>query len=190
MDDGDEKIVKKILDGEGALFEEIIRRYKNPIYALCFRMVGNAEDAKDLAQETFIKVYNGLEKYNPAYRFSTWIFKIASNLCVDILRKKRIQVCPLDDQIKYDTVSAEDIYFHHRKRQEIDGVIQGLSDEYRMVILLYHKEGLSYDEICKILNLPMSKVKNRLHRARKILKERLKEIREEESGWTAPRQQI
>ncbi|MTI53463.1 MAG: sigma-70 family RNA polymerase sigma factor [Geosporobacter ferrireducens] len=188
----DQELIEKILKGEGELFEELIRRYKNGVYSLCLRMLGNTEDAKDMAQETFIKCYHALGKYSREYKFSTWLFKIATNLCIDEHRKRKAKLMPLDEQLymPYDTVSAETMYFHQTNRQEIERAIGELSQEYRILILLYHKEGLSYQQICDMLQLPMSKVKNRLHRARHMLKDRLKEIKEEESIWTAKELQI
>ena len=183
----DQVIIESILKGQGELYEEIIKRYKNSIYSLCMRMVRNSEDAKDLAQEAFIKAYQNLQKYNPEYKFSTWIFKVASNLCIDYLRKRKIQTLSYDDKISmpHDTVSAEDRYLHNCNRKQIEKAIQDLPADYRILIILYHKEGLSYEQMCKMLELPMSKVKNRLHRARNKLKEVLVDIKKEESAWTA-----
>lgn len=192
LQDLDHKIIEDVLKGDGEKFGELIGRYKNGVYSICMRMVGDAEEARDLSQETFIKAYNSLQKYNPDYKFSTWIFKIATNLSIDFLRKKRHHALPLDEKLSmpYDTASAEDMYLHGCNKNEIERVIQELPLDYKTLVILYHKEGLSYQSICDVMNLPMSKVKNRLHRARSILKERLKEIKEEESIWTAKELQI
>ncbi|WP_184312084.1 RNA polymerase sigma factor [Anaerosolibacter carboniphilus] len=192
MEDVDHKIIEAVLKGDGDKFGELIGRYKNGVYSVCMRMVGDAEEARDLSQETFIKAYNSLQRYNPEYKFSTWIFKIATNLSIDHLRKKKHQALPLDEKLSmpYDTASAENMYLHHYNKNEIERVIQELPYDYKALVILYHKEGLSYQSICDVMNLPMSKVKNRLHRARSILKERLKEIKEEESIWTAKELQI
>lgn len=192
MEPSDQQIVEKILKGQGELYEEIIRRYKNGVYSLCLRMIRNNEDAKDLAQDAFFKAYQNLAKYNPEYKFSAWIFKVASNICVDYLRKTKAQTLPYDDKISmpHDTASAEDIYIHNNNRRQIEKAIQELPEEYRVLVVLYHKEGLSYEQMCQMLKLPMSKVKNRLHRARNKLKETLKDIKKEESAWTAQELQI
>jgi RNA polymerase sigma-70 factor (ECF subfamily) len=192
LQDVDHKIIEDVLKGDGEQFGEIIGRYKNGVYSICMRMVGDAEEARDLSQETFIKAYNNLLKYNPEYKFSTWIFKIATNLSIDYLRRKKHQALPLDEKMSmpYDTASAEDMYLHSCNKDEIERVIQELPTDYKALVILYHKEGLSYQDICDVMKLPMSKVKNRLHRARSMLKERLKEIKEEESTWTAKELQI
>ncbi|MFZ5968217.1 MAG: RNA polymerase sigma factor [Bacillota bacterium] len=192
MKESDNEIVQRILKGDGELFGELIDRYKNAVYSLCYRMVGSQEEAKDLAQEAFIKAYHSLDKYNPEYKFSTWILKVATNLCIDYLRKKKVQTMPIDERLSmpYDTASAEDMYLHKQNQKEIVNAIEELPEEYKILILLYHKEGLSYQSICDTLDLPMSKVKNRLHRARSMLKERLKAVKEEESVWTAKELQI
>jgi len=192
MEPSDQEIIEKILQGQGEYYEEIIKRYKNGVYSLCMRMLRNSEDAKDLAQEAFIKAYQNLGKYNAEYKFSTWLFKVTSNLCVDYLRKIKTQTLPYDDKISmpHDTASAEDIFLHNNNRRQIEKAIQELPEDYRILILLYHKEGLSYEQMCDMLKLPMSKVKNRLHRARNKLKETLKDIKKEESAWTAQELQI
>ena len=192
MEATDQEIIEKILKGQGELYEEIIKRYKNGVYSLCMRMIRNNEDAKDLAQDAFIKAYQNLDKYNSEYKFSTWIFKVASNLCVDHLRKLKTQTLPYDDKLSmpHDTASAEDIYIHKSNKRQIEKAIQDLPEEYRVLVILYHKEGLSYEEMSDMLKLPMSKVKNRLHRARNRLKEVLKDIKKEESAWTAQELQL
>lgn len=188
----DQDIIEKILQGQGELYGEIIDRYKNGVYSLCMRMVRNTEDAKDLSQEVFIKAYQNLDKYNFEYKFSTWIFKVASNLCVDYLRKTKTQTLPYDDKLSmpHDTASAEDMFIHSNNKELIEKAIRDLPEEYRVLIILYHKEGLSYEDMSRALKLPMSKVKNRLYRARNKLKDTLKDIRREESSWTARELQI
>ncbi|KXG75657.1 sigma-70 family RNA polymerase sigma factor [Thermotalea metallivorans] len=192
LQDRDHKVIEEILKGNGERFHELIARYKNGVYSICLRMVKDREEARDLAQEVFIKAYYSLKGYNREYKFSTWIFKIATNLCIDHLRKRKAQTLSLDERLSmpYDAASAESVYFHRCNRDEINRVIDGLPEDYRILIILYHKEGLSYQDICQVLDLPMSKVKNRLHRARNMLKEKLREIKEEESGWTAKELQV
>ena len=188
----DNDIVKDVLQGKAEAFRELVTRYKKAIFSLCFRMVQNNEEAEDLSQEVFIKVYQNLNKYDEAFKFSTWILKIATNTSIDYLRKKRVDTIPLEDGIesKQDMASAESIYFHQDNKLVIERMIQELPEEYRLLIILYHQQGLSYKEISDNVNIPMSKVKNRLHRARNILKDQLKVIKEEEAQWTAKQVQI
>ncbi len=192
MHQTDIEIVKEVLQGRSEAFRELVSRYKRAVYSLCYRMVQNNEEAEDLSQEVFIKVYQYLEKYDESYKFSTWILKIATNTTIDYLRKKRVDTVPLEEGIesKQEMASAESIYFHQSNKELIEKMIKELPEEYRLLIMLYHQQGLSYKEIAENVNIPMSKVKNRLHRARNILKEQLKSIKEEETQWTAKQVQI
>ena len=192
MYQSDLDIINEVLQGRTEAFREIVARYKKAVFSLCYRMVQNHEEAEDLSQEVFIKVYQYLTKYDTSFKFSTWILKIATNTSIDYLRKKKVDTIPLEEGIetKQDMASAESIYFHQDNKRLIDKMIQSLPQEYRLLIILYHQQGLSYKEIADSVNIPMSKVKNRLHRARSILKEELKTIKEEEAQWTAKQVQI
>lgn len=192
MHETDYEIVERILKGDSNAFSEIVNRYKKAVFSLCYRMIHNQEEAEDLAQEVFIKAYNYLNKYNPEYKFSTWILKIATNTTIDFIRKKKVETLPLDEEIstKQEGASAETIFFHHQNKKSIEDAIKALPIEYRALIVLFHQNGLSYNEISDHLNIPLSKVKNRLHRARNILKESLKNVKKEESQWTARQVQV
>ncbi len=188
----DWEVVQQVMGGESDRFSEIVSRYKKAIYSLCYRMIKNQEEAEDLSQEVFIKVYQYLKKYDPQYKFSTWILKIATNTTIDYLRKKKVETLPLEEEIqsKQESASAEIVYFHRHNKQLIEDAIQKLPADYRILVILYHQHGLSYQEIADTLKLPMSKVKNRLHRGRNLLKEQLKGIKEEGAQWTAKQVQI
>ncbi|WP_425446305.1 RNA polymerase sigma factor [Dethiothermospora halolimnae] len=183
----DKEIVNRCLDGDGDVFKELVTRHKKKIYNIAYKFTFNKEDALDITQEIFIKAYNSLEKYNPKYKFSSWILKMTTNYCLDIKKKKRVNTVELNTKLKNDktTTSAEDVFIHKENKKIIKDAINNLSKEYRVLIILYHNENLSYKEISETLNLPLTKVKNRLYRARNMLKENLKNIKEEESKWTA-----
>lgn len=185
-------VIQRILAGESELFSEILNRYKKAVYSLCYRMIKSQEEAEDLSQEVFIKVYQYLKKYDPQYKFSTWILKIATNTTIDYLRKKKIDTLPLEEEIesKQESASAEVVYFHRYNKLLIEKAINGLPEDYRILIILYHQHGLSYQEIADSVKLPMSKVKNRLHRGRSLLKEQLINIKGEGTQWTAKQVQI
>jgi RNA polymerase sigma factor (sigma-70 family) len=150
-------------------------------------MVKNREEANDLVQETFIKAFNALESYNDQYAFSTWLYKIAFNNCIDTIRKKKLKTLPLDKpirlregevhhEIRDDTHSPEGRYLFSEKQKLIQDTIDTLSPKYRKVIILRHQEEKSYEEISQILNIPIGTVKARIFRARELLKKKLKEI--------------
>ena len=182
----DVQIVKKILEGDTASFQELVTRYQKQVFAICYRMVRQREEAEDLSQETFIKAYRYLAQYNHEHKFSSWVLKIATNTCIDAIRKKKLDTLPLDEEIKtsQEDVSAERAFIQEEAHREIEKSIAGLPPDYRIVVLLYHHHGQSYQEIADGLDIPMSMVKNRLFRARRILKESLKTLKEE-TVWTA-----
>ncbi|SFH71476.1 RNA polymerase sigma-70 factor, ECF subfamily [Tindallia magadiensis] len=181
----DDQIVKKILQGETVFFEELVSRYRKPVFSICYRMVRQREESEDLAQEVFVKAYRHLNQYNPERKFSSWILKIATNTTIDALRKKRLETIPLEEEIEThrEDASAEKTFLQQEARQEIEIAIDRLPQDYRIVVLLYHQQGKSYQDIAEILDIPLSMVKNRLFRARKILKTELKKLKEE-MIWT------
>lgn len=179
----DYELVKKCLDGEKEYFSEIITRYKNLVYAVILKMINNKEDANDLAQETFIKIYKNLDKYYPSFKFSTWIVKVTTNNVIDYHRKKKYETVSMED-IDYKigvSSSPEEDCINNEERLYLNKLIDELPEIYKVPIILYHKQGFSYQEIAEIINEPLSKVKNRIFRARKILKKEILKMREGEN---------
>jgi len=182
----DVQLIEKIIQGETYFFEELVTRYRKPVFSICYRMVRQREEAEDLAQEVFVKAYRYLKQYNPEHKFSSWILKIATNTSIDALRKKKLDTMPLEEEIEThrEDMSAEKAFLQEEARQEIESAIGRLPQEHRIVVLLYHQQGKSYQEIADILDIPLSMVKNRLFRARKTLKAELENLKEE-MLWTA-----
>ncbi len=179
--------------GQEAAFRELVRRYERPIFALLYRMVRDRALAEDLAQETFIKVLNAIGSYNPQFKFSSWIFKIANNAAIDHLRKRELDTLSLDGSphaTTPDEMSATapqpgdrgETPLQELEARELGGAIEHaiarLRPEYRMCILLRHVEGHSYEEIARILDLPLGTVKTYIHRARNELRGYLEDRRE------------
>jgi len=156
-----------------------VRRYQRPISAYVYRMVGNYEVALDLTQEVFIKVYRSLARYRPEFKFSTWIYKIAHNAAVDHLRRHAVREQALvsgdSDQreipIDSGRLTPEQESEKKERRTEIEAVVQKLPTPYRELILLRHSHDLSYDEIVEVTGLPLGTVKNRLFRAREVMRQ-------------------
>jgi RNA polymerase sigma-70 factor, ECF subfamily len=181
----DSDLVEKILAGDELLFEVLVRRYQTRVVAHVTRMVGNREDAFDLAQEIFLKVFQALDRYNPEFKFSTWLFRIAGNAAIDHLRKRRPRTVPLEipDPESRSGVSAIehesaglDPYGDLRNVERGEAISRAIADlppEFRELITLRHFGGLSYEEIARVKNMPLGTVKNKLFRARVVLKERL-----------------
>jgi RNA polymerase sigma-70 factor, ECF subfamily len=182
----DAEIVDKILKGDKEAFAFIVERYQKGLINFIFRMVGHYEEALELTQEVFIRVYSNIAMYDSTYKFSTWLYRIASNLTIDHLRKKdprtaSIDECDEDDEKKIELESNElnphDQLEKKMMEKEINTAILTLEPLYRELIILRHIHFRSYEEIAKITNLPIGTVKNRIFRARKVLMERLKAVK-------------
>ncbi|MCX8131345.1 MAG: sigma-70 family RNA polymerase sigma factor [Clostridia bacterium] len=182
METSDLELVQKCLSGEQEVFSEIVTRYKKLIYSVVYNMISDKQEVNDISQEVFIRIYKSLDKYNPEYKFSTWAVKIATNLCLDILRKKKVDSVSIDEVIDISSSvdTPETRYIKKEKSEIIRQAIAELPDKYRVPILLFHQNGLSYEEITEILKEPMTIIKNRLYRARLMLREKLESQRKEE----------
>lgn len=190
----DHELVTFARTGSEKAYRELLDRYQRPVFSLIYRMMRDRELAEDLAQETFVKVFNNLEKYNPKYKFSSWIFKIASNLAIDNLRKKEPKTVSLDgsryartdDEVAASRISVasededpEQLLLAKELGAEIESAIGSLRAEYRTAILLRHVEGRPYEEIAEIMEVPLGTVKTYIHRARSELRELLAHLRVE-----------
>ncbi|MCA1576444.1 MAG: sigma-70 family RNA polymerase sigma factor [Acidobacteria bacterium] len=176
----DRELVAIAISGFDGSFEELVRRYQRPISAYVYRMVGNYESALDLTQEIFIKVYNSLTRYRAEFKFSTWIYKIAHNAAVDHLRRNSTREQSLVAGIEGDTfdlpiesarLSPEQESERKERRGEIEAVVRTLPSNYRELIILRHSQDLSYEEIVEVTGLPLGTVKNRLFRAREMMRQ-------------------
>lgn len=186
-------IIKMCLDGDTDAFEELITRYKKLIFNTAYRMMGNREEAEDITQEVFIKIYNSLSKYDPEFKFSTWALRITSNLCVDWLRKRKGETVPIEEvyDLKDDGLTPEDEYISKERQNRVQAAINKLPDKYKELIVLFHHRNLSYQEIMDITGETLTIVKNRLYRARQMLKDELSNIdKEGEARWNVGRSVI
>jgi RNA polymerase sigma-70 factor (ECF subfamily) len=161
-------------------FEELVRRYQRPIVGYVFRMLGDYESALDVTQEVFIKVYNSLERYSSEYKFSTWIYRIAHNAAIDHMRRNSVTPQSLETesadgtyqlQIESSDPTPEQDRERSEWRTQIDSVVKCLPTAYRDLILLRHSQDMSYDEIAEVTGLPLGTVKNRLFRAREMMRD-------------------
>lgn len=173
-------LVTRAIAGREDGFEELVRRYQRPIAAYVYRMVGNYDAALDLTQEVFIKVYGSLARYRPEYKFSTWIYKIAHNAAVDHLRRystreqalvSQVDGEPFELPLESKRLSPEQESEKAERRVEIETVVRQLPAAYRELIVLRHSHDLSYDEIAEVTGLPLGTVKNRLFRAREVMRQ-------------------
>ncbi len=180
----DDALVRRILAGREDLYAAIVRRYQARIVAHVTRMIGSREEGLDLTQEIFLKVFQALDRYNPQFKFSTWLFRIAGNASIDYLRKKRPRTVPLEppaqdnSRVSSPEYKSGDLDPYARLRntergQAISRAIADLPPDFRELITLRHFNGLSYEEIAEIKEMPLGTVKNKLFRARAVLKDRL-----------------
>jgi RNA polymerase sigma-70 factor, ECF subfamily len=189
----DADVVVLAQQGREPAFRELIRRYERPVFSLIYRMVRDSTVSEDLAQDTFIKVLNHLDKYRPEFKFSSWLFKIANNVAIDHLRKRQLDTVSMDGSPHAATAAeAESSSFQLADQAEspldelasrelgaiIEQAIGSLRPEYRNCIMLRHVEGRSYEEIAATLDLPLGTVKTYIHRARQQLREALEHLRE------------
>ena len=178
-------LIERALSGDQQAYCEILKRYRAPLYNLLFRMVRNKMETEDLVQEAFIKAFGSLATFNDEYAFSTWLYKIAINNCIDHFRKKRLKTYSLDKPINSKdgeirrefpdpTYQPDKTLLSKEKDKLIEEAIQNLPEKYRISIVLRHNEDKSYEEISQILNIPLGTVKARIFRAREMLKKQLK----------------
>ena len=176
----DFNLVSRARDGDQKAYAELMQRYKDSIYFMALKMVNNKDDAMDLTVETFGKAFENIEKYKPDFAFSTWLFRIATNNCIDFIRKKRLDVVSLHTlkdgdgdehqlDIKSDVLNPEEHSIKKEESEKLKALIEHLPVRYRKLILLRYFEELSYEEIAVELDLPLGTVKAQLFRARDLL---------------------
>ena len=181
----DYHLVQKAKEKDQQAFAKLMSRYRESLYYTIFKMVQNTEDAEDLTIEAFSKAFARLESYTPQFAFSTWLFKIASNHCIDFLRKKRIKAISINqtgrgedgDQfeipIKDDQLNPEQQMQRSQSINQVRAVVDQLKPHYKRMIELRYFEEKSYEEIAEEMNLPLGTVKAQLFRAKDLLQELL-----------------
>ncbi|MEW6723782.1 MAG: sigma-70 family RNA polymerase sigma factor [Bacillota bacterium] len=181
----DEELAAQVQRGDLTAFTGLVERYKDRLYNLGYRMLRNPSDAEEIAQEAFLHVFRAIQSFQTDQRFSAWCYRIASNLCIDRLRRRPDTRVSLDEP-----VTSSDLYFQladtnplpdaqveaGELREEIQRAIGALPPKYRLVVVFRHVDDLSYEEIAQITELPMGTVKTRLFRAREILRRSLEHI--------------
>ncbi|MFN2498956.1 MAG: RNA polymerase sigma factor [Pyrinomonadaceae bacterium] len=176
----DRELVATAAQGLEGGFEELVRRYQRPISAYVYRMVGDYDCALDLTQEIFIKIYASLSRYRPEFKFSTWIYKIAHNAAIDHLRRNAGRERSINNGsesepqqlvIESKGLSPEQQSEREERRIEIESVVRLLPTAYRELVVLRHSQDLTYEEIVEVTGLPLGTVKNRLFRAREMMRQ-------------------
>lgn len=175
----DLEIIELALKGEEKAYAELLDRYQDSIYFLLLKKIGNENDAEDLTMETFAKAFNNLSQYTPVYAFSTWLFRIAINNCIDFVRKKKIRPQSYDSGVDFhdpdnpnftsSNLSPEDLVIKDQKAAELKDMIKTLKPRYARLIELRYYQEFSYEEIAVEMQLPLGTVKAQLFRARELL---------------------
>ncbi|MFO7167397.1 MAG: sigma-70 family RNA polymerase sigma factor [Chloroflexota bacterium] len=170
-------LVERALAGDQLAFTQLMQRYAGAVFNLAYRMLGNAQDAEDASQEIFLRAYTRLESFDRARRFSTWLLSIASNYCIDRLRRQRMSWLTLDD-VAYSLPSGERGpeagALQREERDRVQQALMRLPDNYRQVMVLRYWYDLSYDEIAEATGLTESTIKTRLFRGRNMLADALR----------------
>ena len=170
-EDADEAIVARCRGGDRDGFATLVARYERPVFNLAFRMLGDREDARDVAQSAFLKVLENLDRFDPRFKFFSWLYRIAMNEALDLIGRRGRQteltdVHASDDDLLRDATAAD-------LGARVRGALVGLTPEHRAVLVLRHYQELSYEQIGQVLELPDATVKSRLYEARERLRVRL-----------------
>lgn len=179
--------IRQIKNGDQNAFAEIVEFYKDKVFQICYRMLGNRHEAEDIAQEAFIRAYVNIHSYDLNKKFSTWLYRIATNLSIDRIRKKKpdyyldAELAGSDGLTMYSQIAAdaalpEDELETMELQELIQAEIMKLPDKYRSVIVLKYIEEFSLKEISEILDLPVGTVKTRIHRGREALRNQLRHV--------------
>lgn len=171
------ELIARLQKRDEAAFEELIRQYEKKVYTLCFRMCGNSEDAEEAAQDAFLALWRGIGRFRQESSLSTWIYRLATNACIDTLRRRKKQSgsVSLDDEELFvdavDTSPQPQETVEHRETQKLlqEG-LSALPEEYRKVLILREIEGLSYTEIAESASIELGTVKSRISRGRSLLR--------------------
>jgi len=171
-------LVARTLRGDQSAFAQLIEQYQTPVYNLAYRMLGNAQDAEDAAQETFLRAYAQLKRYARDKKFATWLLSIAAHHCIDRLRRRRFLWLSMEDEIIGESLASElpepdDEVLRHESEHEIAGLLERLTPANRLVVVLKYWHDQSIEEIAKTTGDSVSAVKVRLHRARQTLAQEL-----------------
>lgn len=173
----EKELVNLARGGNEAAFEQLVRLYEKKIYNLCLRICGNAEDAQDAAQDAFVAAWRALENFRGDAAFSTWLYRLASNACLDLLRRKKRESgsVSLDDpdtplEIRDDASRPDEIYEKKEAVEQVKSALAALPAEYRTVLVLREMQQLSYTEIAEVTQLELGTVKSRINRARALVR--------------------
>ena len=197
--DPDAALMLRVKQGDGAAFTTLVEKYKQPVLNLAYRTLRDATEAEDLAQNVFVQVYKSAARYQPSAKFSTWLFTIARNLCLNEIRRRSRHPAESLDQTRDGTddqplhqiedrreTSPPDQLLRGELERKVDEVLAALPENQRTALLLCRQEELSYEEIASVLDCSLSATKSLIHRARETLKQKLKPYLQS-GAWNEPK---
>lgn len=175
-DNGDHALIKRCLRGDRKALEELVREYERPVYNAAYRILGNPDDAADVTQLVFLKVFERLDQYNPKFKFFSWIYRIAINESINQRNRGRFEQRLDDDDAFAGSGHPEEAAQADQLSDVIQAGLMTLQEDYRVVVVLRHFSELSYRDISDVLHIPEKTVKSRLYSARQLMKARLSEL--------------
>jgi RNA polymerase sigma-70 factor (ECF subfamily) len=177
LDHSDRSLVSMALQADHQAFGELVRRYQTSVFNVCYRIMGERQEAEDMTQETFLRAHDRLGTYDPDRPFGPWIRRVGANLCLNTIKRRQLTMLPLDEELEGSTTRVEErpevARVYAERSEAIRDAILELPVQYRIVIELRHFFDMSYKEIAEAVGLPLSDVKSHLFRARNLLAERL-----------------
>lgn len=183
--EADRKLIAAAKDGDEKAYERLMKKYQKSVYYLALKMVRNDEDAEDLTQESFAKAFGSLHSFDPKYAFSTWLFRIATNSCIDHIRRKKLMTLSIDSgakneeggsmvmQIEDHSRTPYEQFLRSQRHEYLNIALSRLPERYKKLVELRYYKEFSYEEVAEELNLPLGTVKAQLHRARELLNQEL-----------------
>jgi RNA polymerase sigma-70 factor, ECF subfamily len=186
-------LVRRCLAGDEKAYRELVELYQGQVYSVVLRMVRRREDAEDLTQETFVRMFRALERYDPQRPFAAWLFTIASRLAIDHIRRRKVQPISLtqreagsdeeyDIEVPDPGPTPDEVTSRTEEERRTEELIRSLPPHYRIVVMLRHQRDMAYEEIAEALHLPLGTVKARIHRAREILKGKFEKMERGETS--------
>ena len=176
MDTNEQLWLEQARRGDKDGFGRLVLAYQGPVYNLAYRMLGNANEAEEAAQEAFVRAYTRLTSYDPSHKFSTWLLSITSNYCIDLLRKRRAVMLSIDEPLPVHPAlmsdkesSPERQAMINEEQQMVQNLLNELPEEYRQAVLFHYWHDYSYEEIAELMQTSVSAVKSRLFRARRMM---------------------
>jgi len=183
--ESDTELVARARQGDEAAFEQLVLRHQRYVFNLAYRVLGDYTEAEDITQEAFVRVWRGLSGFRGQARFTTWLYRIVHNLCLNRLpglQRELLQTEPVEEVLADPGLSPADLFAVREQMAFLHAQMDRLPEKYRLVLTLRYLQHLSYDEIAAALEMPMGTVKTHIHRARRLLRERLRQWEEHTTG--------